>query len=54
VKKIVLDYQFCNEIFKGLEIDVALLPNNIPISYTKDRYNIIRELIKQQLEDTEK
>jgi hypothetical protein len=32
-----------NEIFKGSEINVALLQNNIPINCVEDRYKIIRE-----------
>jgi hypothetical protein len=33
----------CNEIFKGSEINVALLQYNIPIPCVEDRYKIIRE-----------
>jgi hypothetical protein len=35
--------EMCNEIFKGSEINVALLQNNIPIPCVEDRYKIIRE-----------
>jgi hypothetical protein len=34
--------EICNEIFKGSEINIALLQNNMPIS-CEDRYKIIRE-----------
>jgi hypothetical protein len=33
----------CNEVFKGSEVNVELLQNNIPIPCVEDRYKIIRE-----------
>jgi hypothetical protein len=35
--------EMCNEIFKGSEINVALLQNNILIPCVEKRYKIIRE-----------